>query len=110
MAETTDPQDLPNRQGSADVGADDERKKYIAQHGENPLAQERAQDVPQPSSNELKDLQNEMSEAEHQAKGANSEAEIADRLDAASDRDETLKQTVRKATDKAHDDQTNTKD
>jgi hypothetical protein len=102
---TTDHQDLPNKQGSADVTADDERKKFIAQNGENPLAQERAQDVPQPSSNELKDLQNDMAEAEHQAKGADSEEEIADRLEAASDRDENLNDTVRRATDKAHEDQ-----
>lgn len=103
--DTVDPSTLDNRLGSADVSADDERKKYIAQNGENPLAQERAQDVPQPSSNELKDLQNDMALAEHQAKGANSEEEIADRLEAASDRDDNLKDTVRRATDQAHKDQ-----
>lgn len=98
---SVDPSNLDNRQGSADVTADDERKKYIAQNGENPLAQERAQDVPQPQSNELKDLQNEMAEAEHQAKKAGTDQEIADRLEAASDRQDNLNDTVRRETDKA---------
>lgn len=102
---TVDPSTLDNRQGSADVSADDERKKYIAQNGENPLAQERAQDVPQPQSNEAKDLQNELAEAEHQAKGADTEDEIEGRLNAAANR-ENLNDTVRAATDKAHKDQT----
>lgn len=47
------------RLGSADISADDEKKKYIAQHG-NPNAQPRAQDVPEPESDELKDLQNKV--------------------------------------------------
>jgi hypothetical protein len=102
--DTVDPKDLDNHQGSADVSADDERKKYIAQNGNNPLAQERAQDVPQPQSNELKDLQNELSEAEHQAKGANTDDEKEGRLNAAANR-EDLNDTVRAATDKAHRDQ-----
>lgn len=97
----TDPNTLDNRQGSADVTADDEKKKWIAQNGENPLAQERAQDVPEPQSDELKDLQNDMAEAEHQAKKAGTDQEIADRLEAASDRQDNLNDTVRKATDKA---------
>lgn len=101
---TVDPSTLDNKQGSADVSADDERKKFIAQNGENPLAQERAQDVPQPESNELKDLQNELSEAEHQAKGADTEDEKEGRLNAATNR-EDLNGTVRSATDKAHQDQ-----
>lgn len=105
-----DPNTLDNKQGSADASADDERKKAIAQAGNNPLAQERAQDVPQPSSNELKDLQNEMSEAEHQAKGTHSddpklaEDEKEGRLNASAQR-EGLGDVVRKATDKAHKDQ-----
>jgi hypothetical protein len=107
MADDVDPKDLDNHQGSADVSADDERKKYIAQNGNNPLAQERAQDVPQPESNELKDLQNELSEAEHQAKGVHSvnpDDEKEGRLNAAANR-EDLNDTVRAATDKAHRDQ-----
>lgn len=89
-----DPKDLDNKLGSADVSADDERKKFIAQHGENPLAQERAQDVPEPASDELKDLQNEMSEAEHQAKGVHTkdpeqaEDEKEGRLNAAANKED----------------------
>jgi hypothetical protein len=56
-------------QGSADASADDEKKKYIAQNGTNPLAQTTAQNVPQPESDEVKDLQNQKAEEEHQAKG-----------------------------------------
>lgn len=70
---------LPNEQGSADVSADDEKKKYIAQHGQNPLDQERAQDVPMPVTDEVKDLQNDMAEREHQAKGGNTTSESVKR-------------------------------
>lgn len=78
------PDNLDTRQGSADVSADDERKKWIAQNGDNPLAQERAQDVPQPQSNEVKDLQNEAALREHQAKTPNvSEEEKANRVEQA---------------------------
>lgn len=56
------------RQGSADVDADDEKKKYIAQFGD-PNAQRRAQDVPEPESDELKRLQDQKSLEEHQAAG-----------------------------------------
>lgn len=58
-------------QGSADASADDEKKKYIAQNGTNPIAQTTAQNVPQPQSNEVKDLQNEKAEEEHQQRGHN---------------------------------------
>lgn len=54
---------------SADESADDEKKKYIAQHMANPNAQLTAQDVPEPKSDEVKDLQNEAARAEHEAKG-----------------------------------------
>jgi hypothetical protein len=105
----TDPKDLDNRQGSADVSADDERKKFIAQNGENPLAQERAQDVPQPQSDEVKRLQDEMAEAEHQAKGASAddpeeaEGEKEGRLNAAANREGLDLKTIQKqAVAKAH--------
>lgn len=58
-----------DQQGSADVSADDEKKKYIAQHGANPNAQTSSQNVPQPESGEVKDLQNEKSREEHDARG-----------------------------------------
>jgi hypothetical protein len=99
-----DPSTLDSHVGSADASADDEKRKYIAQNGDNPLAQETAQAVPQPESNEVKDLQNEAAEAEHQAKGASSEDEKEGRLNAAINR-EGLTEQVRAATDKAHRDQ-----
>lgn len=55
--------------GSADASADDEKKKFIAQHGADPNAQTTAQNVPQPVSDEVKDLQNEKAREEHDAKG-----------------------------------------
>lgn len=58
-----------DQQGSADVSADDEKKKYIAQHGANPNAQTSSQNVPQPESDEVKDLQNEKSREEHESRG-----------------------------------------
>jgi hypothetical protein len=54
--------------GGATSG-DSEKKKYIAQKGANPLDQVTAQDVPQPETDEVKDLQNEMARKEHLAKG-----------------------------------------
>lgn len=59
----------PDTQGSADASADDEKKKYIAQHGSNPNAQTTAQNVPEPVSDEVKDLQNEKAAEEHRARG-----------------------------------------
>lgn len=67
----------PDHQGSADASADDEKKKYIAQHGANPNAQTTAQNVPQPSSDELKDLQNEKAREEHDARGTAANGEHA---------------------------------
>ena len=61
--------DLETKQASADPSADSEKKKYIAQHGSDPNAQLTAQDIPEPASDEVKDLQNERASAEHQAKG-----------------------------------------
>lgn len=61
--------DMDNKQGSADASADDEKKKYIAQHGDSIKDSERAQDVPQPVTDEVKDLQNDVAEDEHQAQG-----------------------------------------
>lgn len=55
--------------GSADASADDEKRKLIAQHGNNANEQLSAQSVPEPVSDEVKDLQNEAALAEHQAKG-----------------------------------------
>lgn len=60
--------DMDNKLGSADVSADDEKKKYLAQHGDLVKDAERGQDIPSPVSDEAKDLQNEVSEQEHQAK------------------------------------------
>ena len=60
---------LDTKQASADVSADDEKTKYIAQHGGNPNKQTSAQHVPEPVSDEAKDLQNEMAEEEHQDRG-----------------------------------------
>ena len=99
MADEQTPDNLDTRVGSADVSADDEKKKYIAQAGSNPLAQERAQDVPQPQSNEAKDLQNELAEAEHQAKGAATEDEKEGRLNAAANREDLGDYTRRKTDD-----------
>src|SRR4051812_46565962 len=48
-----------------DSSADSEKKKYIAQHGSNPNNQETAQSVPEPESDEVKDLQNERARQEH---------------------------------------------
>lgn len=84
--------DMDRKTGSADASADDEKKKYIAQYGNDPIHQERAQDVPVPVSQEGKDLQDEAAEAEHQASGANSEPEKMDRL----------KEAVGRQTEKAH--------
>lgn len=56
--------------GSADPSADDEKKKHIAQHGADPNAQTSSQNVPQPVSNEVKDLQNEKSREEHESRGS----------------------------------------
>jgi hypothetical protein len=52
-----------------DASADSEKKKYIAQYGTNPIAQETAQSVPQPESEEVKKLQDEKAKEEHMAKG-----------------------------------------
>lgn len=60
---------LDTKQASADASADDEKKKYIAQHGSNPIAQTSAQNVPQPVGDEAKDLQNEKAHDEHLARG-----------------------------------------
>lgn len=54
---------------SADESADDEKKKYIAQHGADPNAQLTSQDVPTPSDQDGKDLQDEKAREEHTAKG-----------------------------------------
>jgi hypothetical protein len=61
--------DMDTKLSSADPSADDEKKKYIAQHGSNPNAQTSAQNVPQPSSDEVKELQNEKAHDEHMARG-----------------------------------------
>lgn len=63
--------------GSADASADDEKRKLIAQHGNNANEQLSAQAVPEPTSDEVKDLQNEASFAEHQARG---QRDIADQV------------------------------
>ncbi len=54
---------------SADESADDEKKKYIAQYGADKNAQLTAQDVPMPSDDEGKKLQDEKAHDEHMAKG-----------------------------------------
>lgn len=56
------------------TGGDTEKMKWIAQHG-NPIEQVSGQAVPQPESNEGKDLQNEVALQEHQAQA---ERQIAD--------------------------------
>lgn len=52
-----------------DSSADSEKKKYIAQHGSDKNAQETAQSVPEPVSDEVKDMQNKEARKEHEAKG-----------------------------------------
>jgi hypothetical protein len=94
---TDQPDNLDTRQGSADVSADDEKKKWIAQNGDNPNHQERAQDVPQPESDEVKDLQNEAAEREHQAKtGDVSDEEKANRIEQADPQENHGRQVTEK--------------
>lgn len=73
---------------SADASADDEKRKYIAQNGSNPLAQETAQSVPAAVSDEVKDLQNEAARIEHDAKSDEgvSDEDKAERIKSAVDR------------------------